>query len=35
MLRIPGSHNSKCVAANNGVPDKKSEVRIMQKMGWP
>jgi hypothetical protein len=31
MLRIPGSHNSKCVAANGGIADKKSEVSIIQK----
>lgn len=31
MLRIPGSHNSKCVAANNGVTDDKTALGIMQK----
>lgn len=31
LLRIPGSHNSKCVAANGGIPDEETEVRIMQK----
>jgi Primase X len=31
LLRIPGSHNSKCVAANGGIEDEKTEVRIIQK----
>jgi hypothetical protein len=31
MLRIPGSHNSKCVFANNGTADTTTEVRIIQK----
>ena len=31
MLRIPGSHNSKCVASNGGSADEKTEVRIIQK----
>jgi hypothetical protein len=31
LLRIPGSHNSKCVAANAGIIDEKTEVRIIQK----
>ncbi len=31
MLRVPGSHNSKCVNANNGVLDSdKTTVKIMQ-----
>jgi hypothetical protein len=31
MLRIPGSHNSKCVASNGGIADEKTEVRTIQK----
>ena len=31
LLRIPGSHNSKCVAANGDIEDEKTEVRIIQK----
>jgi hypothetical protein len=31
LLRIPGSHNSKCVAANSGIIDEMTEVRIIQK----
>ena len=32
MLRVPGSHNSKCVNANNGVLDsEKTAVKIVQK----
>jgi hypothetical protein len=31
MLRIPRSHNSKCVERNNkGIPDESTEVKIMQ-----
>jgi hypothetical protein len=29
MLRIPGSHNSKCVLRNNGTADTSTEVRII------
>jgi hypothetical protein len=29
MLRVPGSHNSKCVRANNGVQSEKTEVKII------
>jgi Primase X len=28
MLRVPGSHNSKCVRANNGILSEKTEVKI-------
>jgi len=31
MLRIPGSHNSKCVQRNNNVADSTTEVKIIQK----
>lgn len=31
MLRVPGSHNLKCVNANNGVLDSKTAVKYMQK----
>jgi hypothetical protein len=31
LLRILGSHNSKCVVANGDIADEKSEVRIIQK----
>ncbi len=31
LLRIPGSLNSKCVAANGGIADEKTEVKIIQK----
>ena len=31
MLRIPGSHNSKCVQRNNGIPELTTEVKIIQK----
>ena len=32
LLRVPGSHNSKCVKANNGVLEaKKTAVKILQK----
>ena len=31
MLRIPGSHNSKCVNRNNNVADSITEVKIVQK----
>jgi hypothetical protein len=31
LLRIPGSHNSKCVVANGDIADEKTEVRIIQK----
>jgi hypothetical protein len=30
MLRIPGSHNSKCIAKNNNVTDLSTQVRIIQ-----
>jgi hypothetical protein len=30
MLRLPGSHNSKCVGANNGILSPKTEVKIIQ-----
>jgi hypothetical protein len=30
MLRIPGSHNSKCVERNNNISDSTTEVRIIQ-----
>jgi hypothetical protein len=30
LLWIPGSHNSKCVATNEGIADEKTEVRIIQ-----
>ena len=29
MLRVPGSHNSKCVSANNGILSEKTEVKII------
>jgi non-catalytic primase subunit PriX-like protein len=32
MLRIPGSHNSKCVARNNGVADSTTQVKIISGM---
>ena len=31
MLRVPGSHNSKCVRANNGILSEKTEVKIIHK----
>jgi Primase X len=32
MIRIPGSHNSKCIERNNnGIPDESTEVKIMQR----
>lgn len=31
LLRIPGSHNSKCVVTNGGIADENSEIRIIQK----
>jgi hypothetical protein len=31
MLRIPGSHNSKCVLRNNGIIDSSTEVKIVQR----
>ena len=31
LLRIPGSHNSKCMAANGGIADERTEVRVTQK----
>lgn len=33
MIRIPGSHNSKCVGRNNnaGIADESTEVKIMQR----
>jgi hypothetical protein len=31
LLRIPGSHNSKCVAENGSIADKKTEVIIIHK----
>jgi hypothetical protein len=31
MLRIPGSHNSKCVLRNNGITDSNTEVKIIQR----
>jgi hypothetical protein len=31
MLRIPGSHNSKCVQRNNGTADFTTEVKIIQR----
>jgi len=30
MLRVPGSHNSKCVRANNGILSEKTEVKILR-----
>ncbi|CAN5511430.1 hypothetical protein BH18THE2_BH18THE2_27640 [soil metagenome] len=30
LLRIPGSHNSKCVSKNNGVTDSSTEVKVLQ-----
>jgi hypothetical protein len=30
MLRVPGSHNSKCVNANNSVLSAKTEVKVIQ-----
>jgi hypothetical protein len=31
MLRIPGSHNSRCLQRNNGVADTSTEVKIIQR----
>lgn len=31
MLRIPGSHNSKCVARNNNTADSSTQVKILDK----
>lgn len=31
MLRIPGSHNSKCVQRNNGIADCSTQVKIINK----
>jgi hypothetical protein len=31
MVRIPGSHNGKCVQRNNGIMNELSEVKIIQK----
>ena len=31
LLRIPGSHNSKCVLKNNGIADSSTEVKMIQR----
>ncbi|MFZ0514567.1 MAG: DNA primase noncatalytic subunit PriX [Candidatus Nitrosopolaris sp.] len=31
MIRIPGSHNSKCILTNNGTSDTSTEIKIIQK----
>jgi len=31
MVRIPGSHNSKCILRNNGTSDTSTEIKIIQK----
>ena len=38
MLRIPGSHNSRCVQRNNGIVEPASQVRVIKywnKQGAP
>ncbi len=31
MIRIPGSHNSKCISKNGGIVDSSTEIRIIQR----
>jgi hypothetical protein len=31
MIRIPGSHNSKCILRNNGTSDTSTEIKVIQK----